>query len=308
LNFNNITRIWILAFAYYKHTVILISAIALLAAMFLPDSDPRIKLSSVDESERAAVRKKYESELFSLIKVPNIDYTLIDKLLKAETNINVRDEHGRTPIFYAVIMRNIKLFNHLEWKNADITLKDYENKSILDFVDKELYPKLYIAIVDANIKQELVKEGITVVGTSRSIDNNGQVMQTKIYTNETKSWTKLMHAIKDFDFSATEELLENRNEIESKTFNGSTPIFFAIKFNNLHAIKQLIYLNANIEHRNNNNVSVLGFAIKNGTFESVKMLVDAGVDTKAICDNGMNGYYLAMAYSKKKAANYIRYK
>jgi ankyrin repeat protein len=103
-------------------------------------------------------------------------------------------------------------------------------------------------------------------------------------------------------------LIQNPQTIEAETFNGSTPLFFAIKFNNPVAMKALISRGANIEHRNNNDLSVLGFAIEQGSLESVKILVDAGVDTKAPCDDGLNGYRLALGYGKKEMADYIRYK
>jgi ankyrin repeat protein len=306
MGFDRLLNIMALGFSYYKLTVVLVASITFLAMMFIPDSDPRAKLSTFEEGQRAAVQKQYEQELFTLVKAPNVDYTLIDKLLAAGVSVDCRDEQGRTPLFYAVATRNQRLYRHLVWKNADATVKDDLGISLLDLLDKTLDRDFYYAIQDDTLRRELHNRGLKVTGTSRSFDKNGNLQQSKIHVRETESWTPLMLAIKEFDTAAFARLVRVPGAIELETFNGSTPLFFAIKFRNYEAMNELIGRGADLEHRNSNQVSVLGFAIEYGTFEAVKTLVDAGADTRAICDDGLNAYRLALAYSKDEMADYIR--
>lgn len=251
---------------------------------------------------------QYEAELFALVKAPNIDYALIDKLLRAGVNIDCRDDQGRTPLFYAVATHNRDLYTHLIWKNADVTVKDNLGIALIDLVNKGEEPDFYYAIEDDNMKRQLHNQGVKVTGSSRTFDSSGKVLQSKVYARETESWTPLMIAIKEFDTVAAVNLMQDPKAIEAETFNGSTPLFFAIRFNNYDAMHMLISRGANLEHRNNNDLSLLGFAIREGSLESVKILVDAGVDTKVPCDDGLNGYRLALGYGKKEMADYIRYK
>lgn len=189
-----------------------------------------------------------------------------------------------------------------------MTIKDNLGIALIDLVNKSEDPEFFHTIQDDNIKRQLHNQGLEVTASATTFDHNGNVLQRKVYVNETKSWTPLMIAIKDFDTVAVTNLMQDPQAIEAETFNGSTPLFFAIKFKNHDAMRALISRGANIEHRNNNNLSVLGFAIQQGSLESVKILVDAGVDTKVSCDDGLNGYRLALGYGKKEMANYIKYK
>jgi ankyrin repeat protein len=308
MTIEKLLTLFIFSFNYYKLTVTLVTSIAFLTWVFLPDNDPRIKLSTLKSAERAVVRKQYEAELLSLVKLPNVDYALLDKLLAAGVNIDCRDSQGRTPLFYAVATHNRDLYRHLVWKNADATVKDPLGISLLDLIDKTRDREFYYAIQDDMLKREMHNQGLEVTGSSRSFDRDGNVRQTTVTINETASWTPLMLAIKAFDTAAFARLVEEPGAIAKKTVNGSTPLFFAVKFRNHEAMRALIKKGADVEHRNNNRLSILGFAIKEGDFEAVKMLVDAGADTRAICDDGLNAYRLALAYSQTEIANYIKKK
>lgn len=53
MNINKLLQLFSLAFNYYKTTAMILFSISILSWMFIPDSDPRIKLSTLDESKRA---------------------------------------------------------------------------------------------------------------------------------------------------------------------------------------------------------------------------------------------------------------
>lgn len=280
--FEQVLEIMLRLFTYYKLAVgafIFISVGAFLYPAFFGDNmTPKEAYQKMTPQEQQAFNQKYKAEFFDEVKKKDSNFSKLMFIVESGIDVNTRDEKRRTPIFYATINKNAEVVRYLIHKKASINAIDLEGMMPIDYLDKEKDSALYMTFVDTALINKAQKEGYKRVTVSHSTDKNGKIFSTKVAGEQQTSWSPLMLAIKNFDNDEVRKFITHADYLESKTNNGSTPIYFAINFNNNEALDMLLDAGVNIEHFNNFNVNVLAYAIIKDNMYALKALVKKGAN------------------------------
>ncbi|WP_413721333.1 ankyrin repeat domain-containing protein [Sodalis sp. RH24] len=181
------------------------------------------------------------------------DTEMVKKLItnnKKTYNINYKDLHGKTTLFYA-LENNISveiieflLANNLDQGNEVLAL----DQALIASVNKK---RLEVA-------QVLLKYGAKLMPQK----HNGE--------------TALFIAIKNEDINMAKLLLEHSAsaDVEHVNMKGNAPLTFAVASNNLEMVKLLLSHGANINHADLNGKTALLIAIAAKYYDMAKILLE----------------------------------
>ena len=169
-----------------------------------------------------------------LCKYSNLGSYFIEKI-RSKNVLDVRDNEGRTALFYAVSIYNESLIQRIIDKKADINIKDNYGRNAL-----------FLALSKGNIRtiKLLKKAGINI----NLADKDGM--------------TPLMYSIqKRNDSSIINFLLNQAVNPDAKDNNARTALFYAIDNNDISTIKSLIHHGASINSPDNEGYYPLYYSI-----------------------------------------------
>ena len=144
------------------------------------DPDPKIDLSTVQGIQKEELRKEYTHELFERAKISGVNLVYMNKLADTGIDIDAQDEFGRTPLFYAVKVKNLDNVTFFLRRHANVNIRDKNGIGLKDMLDKKKDTNLYYRIVDAELEEDARSRGKTITYILRSIDKDGNVTDIKI--------------------------------------------------------------------------------------------------------------------------------
>jgi ankyrin repeat protein len=273
---------------------------------FNSDYEPKVVLSTIsDPNMRASYEQQYTQELFDRVKQNQMNWNITKDLLQSGIDINTQDEAGRTPLFYAVLNKNMDYINFFLHNGADTTLKDKHNMRAIDYLDKKKDFHLYWLFPHDNLQEQAEQQGYKNITISRKIDAEGNVISSQVTGQIEETWTPLMKAIKDFNNDIVAQLIQSGQYRGAKTNNGSTAIFFAINFKNNRALDLLLESNVELDFCNNLKVNPLRFAVIKNNEYAVKEIVKHGANIYEKCGNPRTPRELAEIENKDSIERYL---
>ncbi len=214
------------------------------------------------------------------------NYDILELLVIYGADVNLRDELGRTPLFYA---QKGSLIQVMVDKGADVNAKDNDGNSPIFLAESsETIHALAQNKADVNFRNNDEETPLFVINKPsliRALLEEGANVNVKA---KGKSLREVAHGDVIFDemFQYVTEQIENDNIARLKEVLSSKAIVFlvdsygplliqAVKANNIPAAKFLIESGANVDCLDKYHDTPLMLAIKNQSIEFVSMLIAA---------------------------------
>ncbi|KAM6478238.1 nacht and ankyrin domain-containing protein [Trichoderma sp. SZMC 28011] len=207
------------------------------------------------------------------------------------TDIDSRDEFGRTPLSMATEKGNEAVVKLLLNAGAEVNLKDYDNQAPLFYAaetGKEAVVKLLLnAGAGVNLKNDYNQTPLfyaAATGRKAVIElllDAGAEVDSKNHDNRTPlSW-----AAERGKEAVVKLLLNAGAEVDSKNSYNQTPLFYAAGTGKEAVVKLLLNAGAEIDSKDNDDMTPLSWAAAKGKETVVKLLLNAGAEVN-LKDNG----------------------
>ncbi len=191
---------------------------------------------------------KYENlSLFDLIEVGKTD--LVKKKIESGADVNINDDNGNTPLYYASRNRHTEIVKLLFDHGADVNTKNNVGDT----------PLHYASIHgQTEIVKLLLKYGADV----NAKNNYGD---TPLNYTSSRGHTEIVKL-----------LLAHGADVNVKDKYGNTPLYFASGEGHTEIVKLLLEHGADVNVKNNNGNTPLLWASRYGHTETVKLLKQHG--------------------------------
>ena len=220
-----------------------------------------------------------ETPLLFLIKQPSsintiYNHHLIDQmriLIEKGAQINAQDADGNTPLIYAIIyhgnqMHGWDIVEDLLEKKADITLKNKQSKTALDY---------------AYAGDRSNPAVIIIINSLKNYNKN--------QTETAPTLTPLMEAAKEDNIDAINQLLKQGAKINEQNQQGETALLYAAQQGKEKALKALLRADADPNIADNHGKTPLMFYTLN--LAMVHLLVKNGATINIMDDDGDSVIY-----------------
>ncbi len=200
----------------------------------------------------------------SLILASEYGYKEIAEILiKAETNVNIKDKQACTDLIAILGNYNYKVKRLINSK-ANTDIKDnIEGYSALIRLSKDVYKKIV-----EKIAEMLIKEGADV----NTKDNDGR--------------TVLMFASINGHKDIAQILIDKGADVNATTNDGYTALMNASEFGHKDIVEMLIAKGADVNTKDNDGQTVLMFASINGHKDIAQILIAKGADVNTTNNDG----------------------
>ena len=195
-------------------------------------------------------------------------------LLNRGVDLELRDEYGKTPIFY---VRSLDALKMLTDDGAEIDVYDKDNESLLTFFIKNK-PESYSKFI--------IKKGVKM-----------------------NDWDTLFWASIEGTPETIEYMAKNGADFSQKNKAGNYPIYYAYNQNNI--LELLKVASYNFQETNLNNENILGEvylrSVANGYIEVVDKLIQLGVNPRYM-SYGDNALTIALNANNQDMIKYLKEK
>jgi len=157
---------------------------------------------------------------------------MVEILVKNQTDVNVRDGQGRTPLIIAAINNNSEIVKILLAAKADANIKDNSGTTALGHATIIGHMETFNSLVNSNSDQDSMKTKgaalIIAVGLGR-IDMAQKLLQSHADVNEKdeEGKTALMHAVIKGNADMVRLLISHGANINAEDKEGHTALTFA---------------------------------------------------------------------------------
>lgn len=215
-----------------------------------------------------------EERLFKIAKREATDPDIRNKVKRYHANINVTDDEGRTPLFYAIHSNSTDMLRSFLILGADYNIKDDYGKTVFDYFDKSVPYK-----IRNHLWLEKYRE------THRNFRESTYSLMGKNVVesyNNPYSWTPLMHAVTDNDLQQVRKLLQSGADVDDYNNNKTTALHMAVAKGHKKIVQLLLAEGANIEATNRYGLTPIFFAIDKENLPMLELLIKHGADVNTV--------------------------
>lgn len=177
-------------------------------------------------------------------------------LIKAGANVNAKNDHGDTPLFWAVRAENENLFRLLINFGADVYAKNKNFENILHWAARSQ---------NVDICELLITAGVDV----NARNNKGD--------------TPVHIAVESENITVLSVLLKTQADVNAKNDQGNTPVHSAVKVKNVIILNMLLQANADVNTKNCDGSSLLYEAVES-TLSTASFLLNAARANVCVVD------------------------
>ena len=213
------------------------------------------------------VRKPFffESNIFAATRKGKL--SSVQYLIEGGTDVNIRDEEGRSPMYIAASEGQYEIANYLIGEGADRNLKSNNGNT-----------PLIAAATKNNLRLvRLLTEWSALIEEKNNLGG-----------------TALMAAAENGSLDVVKHLCENCHaNVDSQQNQGSTPLIIASLNGFLNVVKYLCEFGANVNIANNEGKTALFYASCFDHYDIAKTLIQFGADKKKKTNEGETAYDVA---------------
>lgn len=168
---------------------------------------------------------------------------------------------------------------------VEMDLIDDEIISLLKGIKKETHGYLVAQEMLERIRYLRKYPNADITSVSTKIDpDTKEAVVTMVALNKS-TWSELMRAIASHDREKIDAILSTNPNLNHKTNNNSTAIFFAAHENDTKTLKKLIDLGMDINHQNNFFYTPLHVALATNAYEAAQILINQGAKVDLFAQN-----------------------
>lgn len=265
------------------------------------------------------VNENKASELFYLI-----DNTTPARMKRI---INRQDASGRTLLHTAVLLESPEIVEKLLSAGADKTIPDNSKKTAVHYAENSRNEKIRLLFgfpKEQPIKPQIAEPKKTVetpiIQPEKPLDIPGNKPEQKIessnkkaeksqpavpsvtVTQDTHSYnvilgvpdSEFLKAVKNQDFKAVKELLENGKNVNEADINGNNALFYALVNRNNPILNLLLSYGINPNYPNVHGQLPLLYAVNKSDRSSITAILDSGANINQQDTMGINAVMLAV--------------
>jgi ankyrin repeat protein len=191
--------------------------------------------------------------------------SVLELLLAADMDINIRDSLGNTALHVALQLDQIETSQYLISNGADVLITNNHGRSVLHHATSG------------------------VVGPFELLIASG----AKLDVQDDIGLSSLHLAIIDSNDTVAEWLIAIGADIDPRSDSGATPLILATIFNRPVIVEALLKHGADANARNNKNLAALHFAAEMGYLDTLTLLLEFGADILIQDDEGWTGIHWA---------------
>ena len=210
------------------------------------------KASSATKKEITEKQKQAASGNSLIYEVIKGNITEVQRLLDADTNLELKDQNGYTPLMHAVKQQNPQMVEMLADFGANVNISD----------NLEDTPLVWASSMN---NTEIVKI-LLEKGADPDKGNFTPVMWSAFHGN--------VQMLKLF--------LEYRANLNSRTHEGWTALMWTAEKGNIQAMWELLRRGARVNMQNNTGQTALMFASRSGNIATVGLLLKKGGDSSIV--------------------------
>ncbi|EPS41710.1 hypothetical protein H072_4397 [Dactylellina haptotyla CBS 200.50] len=227
------------------------------------------------------------------------DELMIRLLLDHGANVNTVDTDGRSLLLRTLMIRSEGLAKLLLERGADPNIIDRLGNSPLRFAIENYCGKISEELVDqgadVNISNQIGRTSLFCALRCYNEQLASKLMDrgADIHPRDSRGQTPLFIAVENWFHKTTMQLIERGADINHKDNEGQTPLFTAIEKAGEKAMKLLIDNGADIHGTDKFGQTPLLVAVKIGNIVGAELLVDRGANVEAVDFNGKSSLALA---------------
>jgi ankyrin repeat protein len=238
----------------------------------------------------------------------------MQRLLKADDNINEVDQHGQTLLSRAARMGDVQIVEMLiKTGKADINAMDqrYGETPLIGAARKGHHAIVELLLnAGANVNVRELREGETALtlaienrdeATVRALLQQGADVNNRDHTKHTPLHTASWQGSKP----VMQMLLDKGVDVDARNQEEQTPLHSACAFGHIEMVETLLNAGANIEARDEEDRTPLFFAAALGHHDIVKLLIDEGANVRARNKDGRTAMFAAIGSREMKVVNLL---
>ncbi|NIP28611.1 MAG: hypothetical protein GWN67_28130 [Phycisphaerae bacterium] len=260
----------------------------------------------------------------------------IKLLLSDGADVNLKDNDGYTPLFYAIWQRNVDMANLFISHRAEVNLFDETNSTPLHYAvwsaDMDMIKLLVEKGADINAGDrkdktplqyaighmkgnlvDLLLAGETMYPTLHLSAAKGDLAGIKSFIEkginidekDTIGWTPFLWAASTGRINVCQFLISKGDNVNAKNQDGVTPLHVACLFGQKDVAKLLIRKNVDINAKADEGFTPLHIAALRGNEEIIKLLLDKEASVNEKNQDGETPLHLACGFENKTAVELI---
>jgi len=254
----------------------------------------RPNLEKPDETQNVQLKGRYpflrdaymgDSTFDFVVAAGKGDVAKLERFFKEGTDVNGRDDKGRTALMAACSGGRIEVVRLLLARGADVNARDKEGDTALR--------NAVMAVVEDLHERDGWRWGHPAI-VKFLLDNGADVNAQK------EGWTPLLCAVSHGNNDIVRMLLNRGADINAKTYTGMSALARAIYDARPATFKILLEAGADINARDNDGYTPLMRAVS-GDAEIVRLLLEKGADITAANIHGKKALEIAKKYHKNDA-------
>ena len=214
-------------------------------------------------------------------------YTWINDLMKEGADVNVRNQHGETPLMAATFHENIPIMDMLIDYGGDVNAYvDANSETALNYAARQNCGKAMELLInkgaDVNTRDQHGDTPLMVA----AFYGNAPIMEMLIHNgsdvnarNDENLKTALHCAAGKYSAKPMGLLIDKGANVNAQNQHGQTPLMIAIFTENIHIVELLMDNGADISpHDNLNSETALNYAAKQSSGKTLRLLIEKGAD------------------------------
>ncbi|KAF5296333.1 hypothetical protein FQA39_LY12550 [Lamprigera yunnana] len=231
---------------------------------------------------------------------------VIQELLDAGLDIEMKDKDGNTPLLLAIKSGPLRIAKLLIEKGANIHVINNEGNSTLHYAVARNSQILLLDLIHRGVNIEH-RNAINCTPVLLALSNNGLVLAQTLFHKGANYHTfdnegnSCLHyaAMRGFNKVISESILHGM-DIDKENYNQQTPLSLAFEYTKLSTVKMLLRRGAKVIFKN-----VIHHAMEFNDVELLKMLIDRGFDiNRRMCDKDSILLY-ALRGEQKELADFL---
>jgi ankyrin repeat protein len=163
------------------------------------------------------------------------------------------------------------------------------------------YTILSARIIDVQTGEVFVNETVRASGgIDKMIEGGIREIASKLVAGFSKAINEaLFKSLAEWDLTKVENLLQRGADVDAKTGNGNTPLYFASEYGWSDAVKLLVKYGAYVNEKDSDGYAPISGAVAAGHVDLVELLAHLGADVKVKENDGETLLHIALKDSEK---------
>lgn len=235
---------------------------------------------------RNKIKLQKEKKLFAAAEKG--DFECVKKAIELDTNINIQDKYGYTPLFVAADNGYENIVKLLIEKGADVNLRANNSYTPLLIAASKGYENIIKLLtdkkeIDVNAKTNSGDTSLFLAATYgyenivKLLINKGANVNVEV-NSQWARWTPLLFVIHKGYKNIAKLLIKGEACINAQDEDGKTPLHYAAQNGRLEIVKLLLENGADVNAKNKYGEAILHFVIVEGNLEIAKLLLEHGAN------------------------------